>query len=47
MKLRKWKFVPCLSPSDARLKLSQHVHYYTDTKFRLTIIDNCYGFEYK
>jgi len=45
--MKKWTFVPCVSPSNARLRLAQRIQYYNDTKYRLTVKGNCYGFEYK
>jgi len=47
MKLRKWKFVPCITPSHSREVMTEYIMENKGTQFRLTVKGNCYGFEYK
>jgi len=44
---KKWTFVPCDCPSDARDKMSKAVVNLKGTQYRLKVYGNCFGFEYR
>ena len=45
--MKKWTFVPCVTPSESRKQMAKHIKTNKGTQFRLTVKGNQFGFEWR